>query len=514
MFNWLYKTASFRVQVRVAMLAIELYLGVQILVEAVGYLQSGTFGRVSIINMATLLFGMVLAWAVWFFLTKALTEPIEKLTAMGEALGRGETPDLSLYEHRTNCVGRVGRMLASFALSLQEQKAAEKAHNEAASKTRKTAEELKKRDARTHAVVEELNRVMQMLAQGNLAIRITSELFDGEFGPVREAFNASLVGLGSALAVVAESSNMIANGASEISTASDDLAKRTERQAASLGQVSASVKSIASGFKVTASNCSHASNETKATLEKVKTASTGMNQTSVAMNSIKTSSDDIVQITRSVSDIAFKTNVLALNASVEAARAGEAGRGFAVVAKEVQSLAEQSAKAADMIRDVLETATAHVQEGVRLVARTSGLLKDVEEGTTALADRVEVVSKATEEQARSLAEVSDAVGSMDGMTQQNAAMVEESTAASHNLTTQTLKLRQTLETFTISSDRNRSLKLGQGSRPALVHEAPAPGRAEPPKGRTPMLSSQRGEIQQDGKVLPTHSDDEAGWDQF
>ncbi|WP_282802944.1 methyl-accepting chemotaxis protein [Bombella apis] len=508
MFNWLYKSAPFRVQVRVAMLAIELYLAVQLLVEGVGYVQSGIFSRVSIINMATLLFGMVLVWAVWFFLTKALTEPIEKLTAMGMGLSRGESPDLSLYDNRTNCVGRVGRMLASFALSLQEQKAAEKAHSEAVNKALETTEKLKEREARTHAVVEELNRVMQLLAQGNLSIRITSALFDGEFGPVREAFNESLTGLGGALSVVAESSNMIANGASEISTASDDLAKRTERQAASLGQVTASVKSIASGFKVTASNCSHASSETKATLEKVKTASNGMEQTSVAMNSIKTSSDDIVQITRSVSDIAFKTNVLALNASVEAARAGEAGRGFAVVAKEVQSLAEQSAKAADMIRDVLETATAHVQEGVRLVARTSGLLKDVEEGTEALADRVEVVSKATEEQARSLAEVSDAVSSMDGMTQQNAAMVEESTAASHNLTTQTVKLRQTLATFTIGSSQR--LKLSH-ERPALPNETAAQTQ---PKSSTPMLSSQRGEIQQDGKILPTHSDDEAGWDHF
>ncbi len=514
MFKWLYKDAFFRVQVRVAMLAIECYLAVQLLVEGVGYFQKRQFDHVAFVNIGTLVFGMLLVWGVWFFLTKALTEPVEKLTGMGAVLSEGQTPDISQYEDRTNCVGRIGKLLGSLALSLQEQKAAEKAHSEAANKAVETMEVLKEREERTHSVVEDLNRALQKLAQGDLSVRIKSDLFNGEFGPVREAFNGSLAGLGAALSVVAESSNMIANGASEISTASDDLAKRTERQAASLGQVTASVKSISEGFQVTASNCLHASNETRETLQKVKTASMGMEQTREAMNSIKTSSDDIVQITRSVSDIAFKTNVLALNASVEAARAGEAGRGFAVVAKEVQSLAEQSAKAADMIRDVLETATAHVQEGVRLVARTSGLLQDVEEGTEALADRVEVVTKATDEQARSLAEVSDAVSSMDGMTQQNAAMVEQSTAASHNLTTQALKLRQTLATFTIGPEHG--LKLEHDSTPkAVTHQEGEVGFSsgqQPPYA--PLFAGRKGAIQQDGKVLPTHSDDEDGWNHF
>lgn len=515
MFKWLYRDALFRVQVRVAMLAIEFYLAVQLLVEGVGYLQKKQFDSVAFINVGTLVFGMLLVWGVWLFLTKALTEPVERLMGMGAALDEGYTPDISQYEGRKNCVGRLGKLLASLAVSLQEQKAAEKAHGEAANKAMEAMEELREREVRTHSVVEELNRALQRLAQGDLSIRIMSELFSGEFGPVREAFNGSLAGLGAALSAVAESSNMIANGASEISTASDDLAKRTERQAASLGQVTSFVKSISAGFQTTVSNCSYASNETRETLQKVKTASTGMEQTREAMNSIKTSSDDIVQITRSVSDIAFKTNVLALNASVEAARAGEAGRGFAVVAKEVQSLAEQSAKAADMIRDVLETATAHVQEGVRLVARTSGLLQDVEEGTEALAERVEVVTQATDEQARSLAEVSDAVSSMDGMTQQNAAMVEQSTAASHNLTTQALKLRETLATFTIGGGTEHSALLGRSQLKALPQEgAPAFSAGTKQKAASPLLASRHGEIQQDGKILPTHSDDEDGWEHF
>ncbi len=509
MFRWLCLNAAFRTQVRVAMLFIEFCLAVQIIVvSGLDYMRHGTLGDVYTINLIMLIFMAFLVWGVWSFLTKILTEPIERLTAMGVAMSKGETPDVSVYNNRTNCVGRVGKVLASFAISLQEQKAAEKAHAEAAAQAMRSNAELEKREGKTHAVVEELNRVMQMVARGDLSVRLSEDLFDGEFRPVREAFNASLIGLGSALAIVAESSNMIANGASEISTASDDLAKRTERQAASLGEVAASVKSIASGFKVTATNCSHASVETKDTLKKVKTASNGMEQTSGAMNSIKTSSDDIVQITRSVSDIAFKTNVLALNASVEAARAGEAGRGFAVVAKEVQSLAEQSAKAAEMIRDVLEVATAHVQEGVRLVAKTSGLLKDVEDGTEALADRVEVVSKATEEQAASLSEVSDAVSNMDGMTQQNAAMVEQSTAASHNLTTQTVKLRQTLGTFTIGSEQ--ALKL-EHKQTALLQNDRKEGMSLLPGGGQVIAHD---EIQQDGKTLPTRSEDEAGWDHF
>ncbi|GBQ05809.1 methyl-accepting chemotaxis protein [Saccharibacter floricola] len=508
MFKWLYLNAPFRVQIRAAMLMVEVYLAIQIIIEAAGFFLHESIVHMFILNMGALMFGEVLIFLVWVGLTRVMTRPMEELTAMGEGLSKGETPDVTPYLNRTNCVGRIGKVLTSFAVSLEEQKAAEKAHAEATEHALQSSKVIEEREANTQAVIKELNGALQKVAQGDLSVRINSALFNGEFVPLREAFNHSIAGLGSALAVVAESSNMIANGASEISTASDDLAKRTERQAASLGQVAASIKSITSGFNETAVNCSEASGDTKNTLEKVKTATEGMGQTTAAMNSIKTSSDDIVQITRSVSDIAFKTNVLALNASVEAARAGEAGRGFAVVAKEVQSLAEQSAKAAEMIRSVLEVATTHVQSGVDYVAKTSALLHDVEVGTEALAERVERVSSATDDQARSLSEVSDSVGVMDGMTQQNAAMVEESTAASHNLTTQTVKLRQTLSTFNIGSEQPRQLQRSYAPEP----------QGDFRKNGTFLdhvsSRSSHDSVQQDGRFLPTKSSDEDGWDNF
>lgn len=508
MFKWLYLNAPFRVQIRAAMLMVEVYLAIQILIEATGYFLHESVTHMFILNMGALMFGEFLIFMVWIGITKVLTRPIENLTAMGEGLSKGEKPDVTPYLKRTNCVGRIGKVLTSFAVSLEEQKAAEKAHAEATEQAVQSSKVIEEREANTQAVIAELKAALQKVAQGDLSVRINSELFNGEFVPLREAFNHSIAGLGSALAVVAESSNMIANGASEISTASDDLAKRTERQAASLGQVAASIKTIASGFNTTATNCSEASSDTKNTLDKVKTATEGMGQTTTAMNSIKTSSDDIVQITRSVSDIAFKTNVLALNASVEAARAGEAGRGFAVVAKEVQSLAEQSAKAAEMIRSVLEVSTSHVQDGVNLVAKTSALLRDVEVGTEALAERVERVAASTDDQAKSLSEVSDSVGVMDGMTQQNAAMVEESTAASHNLTTQTVKLRQTLSTFNIGSEQPRQ---GQRSYAPSLQDDFRKSSSFLPYGRHGALQDA---VQQDGRILPTKSPDEDGWDNF
>lgn len=484
--NFFYRQMPFRGQARWALGAIQIYLLLQLVVETVdNLLIKKSHDWVSYFHIAVIVFGIILTFFVWRFLIFTQIRPIEVLSAMGEDIRNGKEPDLTAYEGSTNCVGRVGKLLASFSASMKEQS--------------KTNAAIKRQEENTHNVINELGRVLNILAQGNLAVRIEDNtLFSGEFEPVKNAFNTSVERLGHALRTVSESSNMIANGASEISTASDDLAKRTERQAASLGQVTSSVKAIALVFKDTATNCAHASEHTKDTLKKVEIASDEMNQTSEAMGAIKTSSDSIVQITRSVSDIAFKTNVLALNASVEAARAGEAGRGFAVVAKEVQSLAEQSAKAAEEIRAVLEEATTHVAEGVRLVDKTSALLKEVKDGTTALTSRIEDVTHATEEQSNSLSEVSEAVSSMDSMTQQNAAMVEESTAASHNLTTQTTKLRETLGVFVLV----RSNSLLRDNYSSVQPMAPEIGH---------VTSSNN--VLQDGRNLSLTSSDE-GWDHF
>jgi methyl-accepting chemotaxis protein len=253
----------------------------------------------------------------------------------------------------------------------------------------------------------------------------------------------------------------------EISSAADDLSQRTERQAASIAETVASLREISNAVSNTADGARHADTIVSTTKSDAEKGGTVVRQAVEAIQRIEKSSQDIGQIIGVIDDIAFQTNLLALNAGVEAARAGESGKGFAVVASEVRALAQRSAEAAKEIKNLISTSNAEVGEGVELVVETGRNLDRIVDGVNEIAQVFSKISMAAIEQSTALQQINTAISEMDQDTQRNAAMVEETTAATHGLKREVNMLAGTVKEFQIG--RNG---------PAAVRERPSAPRPD------------------------------------
>jgi methyl-accepting chemotaxis protein len=301
--------------------------------------------------------------------------------------------------------------------------------------------------------VSSLGDSLKRLCSGDFGFQLT-EPFSAEFEFLRHDLNRSVSQLCETFRDISASVEIISQGTREITQGVGDLSRRTESQAANLEETAAALEEITSNVGASAQRAQDARDVAGSAKASAEKSGEVVSQAVDAMSRIEDSSSKISNIIGVIDEIAFQTNLLALNAGVEAARAGEAGRGFAVVAQEVRELAQRSAKAAKEIKDLIQNSATEVASGVKLVSDTGGALKSISQLIVDINDHIVAISTAAREQSSGLVEVNSAVTGMDQMTQQNAAMVEESSAAASTLATEADKLRGMIGQFNLGDHQN------------------------------------------------------------
>lgn len=409
---------------------------------------------VGIVILGGLLLSALLSIGVGVLLTRMIARPVNQMT---DAMRRLADGDKTIAIPAIGQMDEVGEMASAVqvfkeaAIAL-DRAAAEKVRLEAAA-----AEERARNDASRAAtekeqteVVDALARALERVARGDLICQVTND-FAGRYLKLRDDFNAAIRQLHEAMVLVANSTTSITSGTNEISRAADDLSRRTETQAASLEETAAALDEITAAVSKTAAGASHAN--TTVADARSEAARTGeiVSEAVRAMTEIEQSSRQIAQIIGVIDEIAFQTNLLALNAGVEAARAGEAGRGFAVVASEVRALAQRSAGAAKEIKRLISTSSDQVETGVERINHAGNAISSIVSKVTEINGLVSEIAASAREQSLGLAEVNTAINQMDQVTQQNAAMVEETTAASRALADEAGDLGRLVGQFKVGS---------------------------------------------------------------
>lgn len=392
---------------------------------------------------------VVIVASIWFALV-GIAKPIQSITASMKTLAHGDTNSAIPYEGRAD---EIGEMAAAVEVFRTNALANLRLEQEAAANRSLSEEERERKVAADHARAEEMAQAtvglgegLRHLASGDLTFQLLQP-FAGDFETLRADFNGAVSQLAETLRAVADATGAIDTGSKEVSASADDLSKRTEQQAASLEETAAALDQIT----VNVANSSKRADEARkvAVQANESAAQSGRIVANAvdAMQKIEQSSNQISNIIGVIDEIAFQTNLLALNAGVEAARAGDAGKGFAVVAQEVRELAQRSAQAAKEIKDLIRNSSVEVQSGVKLVSETGEALKTIEGYIVVVNQHMDSIATSTKEQSVGLAEVNTAVNLMDQVTQQNAAMVEETSAAGASLAGESGRLRELVSQF-------------------------------------------------------------------
>ncbi|MGN6775415.1 methyl-accepting chemotaxis protein [Rhizobium sp.] len=299
------------------------------------------------------------------------------------------------------------------------------------------------------SAISELAGALRSLSEGDLT-KMLERPFVPSMEQLRHDFNATIEKLSETLTTVGHNASAIAAGSRELGDSAEAFSRRTEQQAASVEETAAALEEITTTVADSSQRAEEAGRLVAETKRGAEESGTVVRNAVAAMDQIEKSSREITNIIGVIDDIAFQTNLLALNAGVEAARAGEAGKGFAVVAQEVRELAQRSASAAKEIKALITTSSEHVKNGVGLVGQTGKALEQIVTQVADINTNVAAIVKASKEQTIGLREINSAINSLDQTTQQNAAMVEESTAASLRLANEADALHTLLAQFRLA----------------------------------------------------------------
>ena len=433
------------------------------------------------------------------FVSRRMFKPLESLTKTIVEVAEGRTDRTVAGLDRRDEIGRMARSVETLRHAVIEQHALKQEQIEVATQKeveRRRQDEMGEEYVKAHQFfMAEVESGFGRLAEGDLTVRL-EKAFTADYEGVRTLFNDSVGTLESAFAEVTALIGSNRDGISEMMVATNDIAQRTEQQAASLEETVAAIGEVTTAVDKTAEGAAHARQTAEAARGKAKRGGEVVAQAVTAMSAIETSSQQISQIIGVIDEIAFQTNLLALNAGVEAARAGEAGKGFAVVAQEVRALAQRSAEAAKEIKGLITASTSQVEKGVHLVTASGKSLDEIVAEVASMTEIIGAIAASAKEQATSLKEVSSTAEQMDKVTQQNAAMVEQTTAACQALGGDTDKLAAIVAKF-------------------RMHEAPGSREG---RGKANGGSKQRAVAQMNPrsqtKAAPQAANRAEAWDEF
>ena len=409
--------------------------------------------------VVVLLGGLVFLVALMLAVRRGLLHPLLEMSAAMNRLASGDVATAVPGAGRRDEIGEMSKALAVFKSSLIErnrlQGEAAVAHEQNFAKLHETELAFTASGKDQATVVAALAASLHRLASGDLTARMTADV-SADYRQLKHDFNGAMDALQDAMKAIAATAGSMRLGAGEISQATDHLSQRTEQQAATLEETAAALDEITATVRRTAAGAAEANGSVASAKADAERGGDVVRQAVAAMGAIEESAGEIGQIIGVIDEIAFQTNLLALNAGVEAARAGDAGRGFAVVASEVRALAQRSAEAAKEIKALIRASGQHVGAGVELVGQSGKALERITEQVIGISTLVSEIAASAQEQATGLSQVNSAVNQMDQVTQQNAAMVEQSTAASHNLSDEAERMAQLVSKFGLGEDRPES----------------------------------------------------------
>ncbi|TAX76852.1 methyl-accepting chemotaxis protein [Rhizobium ruizarguesonis] len=394
--------------------------------------------------------------------------PIRVISERISALQKGDLVSPVTYRENGDEIGFLARALEVFrheaiAKVEREQAAAEQSASLDAERARNAL--LTEEASNTQRLVmNALANALEGLAAGDFSIHLAD--VGPEFDKLRQDFNNMVDAVAAALTEIKTASVAVETGSSELATSADQLARRTEQQAAALEQTAAALDEVTTTVRTSSQRAENAGQLVEETKRSAHVSATVVRDAIGAMDRIQTSSSQIGRIIGVIDEIAFQTNLLALNAGVEAARAGEAGKGFAVVAQEVRELAQRSANAAKEIKNLINVSGQEVAAGVGLVNETGDALLKIEEQINRISDSIASIVQSYREQATGLQEINSAINQMDQTTQQNAAMVEETNAACHELLSQGRLLQDAAGRFVVGASTASQPKPVQAARQA------------------------------------------------